>query len=60
MLTRIPSSRIVLIVYLAVGLVVANSHHYLSHLDSAKSVLSAVLAVGLWPLILLGVSLRIT
>ena len=59
MLKRVLTSRIVLIVYLVVGLVVANSHHYLSHLDSAKSVLSAVLAVGLWPLILLGVSLHI-
>ena len=59
MLKRVLTSRIVVIVYLVVGLVVANSHHYLSHLDSAKSVLSAVLAVGLWPLILLGVSMHI-
>jgi len=51
---------ILIIVYVAVGLFVANSHHYFSHLNSLTSVLSALLAVVLWPLILLGVNLHIT
>ena len=50
---------ILLVVYLVVGLVVANSHHYFAHLNSLTAVLSAVLAVLLWPLILVGVSLHI-
>ena len=50
---------ILIIVYLVIGVVVANSHHYFTHLKSLTSVLSAVLAVVLWPLILFGVSLHI-
>jgi hypothetical protein len=49
-----------IIVYVAVGLVVANAHHYFAHLRSPTGILSAVLAVLLWPLILLGISLHIT
>ena len=50
---------ILIIVYLLVGVVVANSHHYFVHLHSLTAVLSAVLAVLLWPLVLFGVSLRL-
>ncbi len=50
---------ILIIVYLVVGVVVANAHHYFAHLNSLTAVLSALLAVLLWPLILAGVSLRI-
>ena len=50
---------ILVIVYLVVGVVVANSHHYFVHLNSLTAVLSALLAVVLWPLILFGVSLHI-
>lgn len=50
---------ILIIVYLAVGLVVANSHHYFAHLNSLTAWVSALLAVVLWPLILVGVNLHI-
>jgi hypothetical protein len=50
---------ILIIVYLVVGVVVANSHHYFTHLNSLTAVLSALLAVLLWPLVLFGVSLHI-
>jgi Mn2+/Fe2+ NRAMP family transporter len=59
MLSKLLPRRTVLIVYLVVGLIVASSHHYFAHLDSAKAVLSAVLAVALWPLLLFGISLHI-
>jgi hypothetical protein len=59
MLARLLTSRIVLIAYVVIGLIVANSHHYFSHLGGAKPVVSAVLAVGLWPLLLFGISLHI-
>ena len=51
--------KVLLIVYVIVGLIVANSHHYFSNLDGIKPIVSAVLAVLLWPLILFGVSLHI-
>jgi hypothetical protein len=50
---------ILIVAYLVIGVVVANSHHYFTHLNSLTSVLSALLAVLLWPLILFGVSLHI-
>jgi Mn2+/Fe2+ NRAMP family transporter len=50
---------ILIIVYLVIGVVIANSHHYFTHLNSLTSVLSALLAVVLWPLILFGVNLHI-
>jgi ABC-type anion transport system duplicated permease subunit len=50
---------ILIIIYLAVGVFIANSHHYFTHLNSLASVLSALLAVVLWPLVLFGVSLHI-
>jgi hypothetical protein len=50
---------ILIIVYLVVGVVVANSHHYFVHLNSLTAVLSALLAVLLWPLVLFGISLHL-
>jgi hypothetical protein len=47
------------VVYLVVGIVLASSHHYFAHADALKPILSAVLAVALWPLVLLGISLHI-
>lgn len=47
------------IVYLVIGLVVASTHHYFSHLGSIQAIISAVLAVVLWPLVLFGVNLHI-
>jgi hypothetical protein len=46
-------------IYLVVGVVVASSHHYLSHLGKVTAILSVVLAVLLWPLVLFGVKLHI-
>ena len=39
---------------------VASSKDYLDNLDTMKRVLSAVLAILLWPLLLLGIDLHIT
>jgi hypothetical protein len=47
------------IVYLIAGAVIANDHHFFSHLDGLKPILSAILGVILWPLILLGVNLHL-
>ena len=48
------------VVWIVVGVVVAATHDYFENLDTLKLVVSAVLAVLLWPLVLLGVDLRIT
>jgi hypothetical protein len=47
------------IVYLIVGVVVAANHNYLENLDRVKEIISALLAILLWPLILLGIDLHI-
>jgi hypothetical protein len=51
--------KILIGIYLVVGVVVASSHHYFSHLGKVTAILSAVLAVLLWPLVLFGVKLHI-
>jgi hypothetical protein len=50
---------ILFVVYIVIGVVVAASHHYFVHLDALKPIASAVLAVLLWPLVLLGVNLQL-
>jgi hypothetical protein len=47
------------VIWLIVGIIVASSHHYFSHAGALKPIVSAVLAVVLWPLLLLGVNLHI-
>ena len=49
-------SGIVSLVYLVVGVVIASSHHYFAHASTLKPILSALLAIVLWPLLLLGTS----
>jgi hypothetical protein len=51
--------RFVSLVYLVVGVAVAATHEYFENLDTLKRIASAVLAVVLWPLILLDIDLRI-
>lgn len=50
---------ILIVAYLIVGAIVANSHHYFAHLNAIKPVVSAALAVVAWPAILFGVSLHL-
>ena len=50
---------ILLIVYLVVGIIVAQTHHYVRHLSTIKAIGSLVLAILLWPLVLLGVNLHL-
>jgi hypothetical protein len=51
--------RIIPLAYLLIGVLVAAAHHYLAHLSTVGRVVSAVLAVALWPLVLLGVHLTV-
>ena len=43
------------VAWIVVGLIVASTHHFLEHLDTLSRILSAVLAVAVWPLVLLHV-----
>ena len=47
------------LIYVAIGIFVAASKDYFENLDTVKRVLSALLAIVLWPLLLLGIDLRI-
>ena len=47
------------IIYLIVGVMVANSHGYLANLTSLSHLLSAFLAVILWPVLLLGANFHL-
>jgi hypothetical protein len=52
-------SAMLFLIYIVIGVIVAAGHEYFKHLDAAKPIASAVLAVLLWPLVLLGVSLHL-
>jgi len=54
---RIP---FLLLVYLVIGVVVAYSENYLENVDRTKRLLSAILAILLWPLVLLGFDVKVT
>jgi hypothetical protein len=54
---RIP---LVLIVYLVVGVVIAYAEDYFDNVSRTRQLLSAVLAVLLWPLVLVGFDVKVT
>jgi hypothetical protein len=47
------------VIWLIAGVVLAASHHYLTNVDTLKPLVSALLAVLLWPLLLLGINLHV-
>jgi hypothetical protein len=51
-------SRALSLIYVILGVIVANSHGYLA-ITTLGSAISAILAILLWPLVLLGVDLRL-
>ncbi len=51
--------KLLIIVYVGIGIVVAASKDYLENLDTLKRVLSALLAIFLWPLLFLGIDLHV-
>jgi hypothetical protein len=50
---------ILTILYIAIGVYVAADHHYFRKVDDVESIISAGLAIFLWPLVLLDVNLHI-
>jgi hypothetical protein len=49
-----------LLIYLVIGVVVAYAENYLEDVDRTKRLISAVLAVMLWPLVLIGFDVKVT
>jgi uncharacterized membrane protein len=52
-------SPIFVIIYIVIGVIVASNRGYLVGLGNIEHIVSALLAIILWPLLLLGVSLHI-
>lgn len=52
-------SKLVVVLYLVIGVIVAAQDDYFENLDTVKRVISMVLAILLWPLVLAGVDLRL-
>ena len=57
MRARFPS--LLTVIYVIVGVAIAASHHYFRNVNTVREFISAVLAVLLWPLVLLGIDLHI-
>jgi hypothetical protein len=47
------------LVYVVIGVAVAASYEYFNQLNTVRQILSALLAIALWPLVLLGIDLHI-
>lgn len=47
------------LVYVGIGIVVAASKDYFENLETLKQALSALLAILLWPLLFLGIDLHV-
>jgi hypothetical protein len=51
--------KLLFVIYLVIGAIVAASEDYLDDLETVKQLASALLAIVLWPLLLLGIDLHI-
>lgn len=56
---RSRSVSLIFVAWVVIGVIVAVGHHYFSHLTTLGSYLSALVAILLWPLILLGTKITI-
>jgi hypothetical protein len=45
--------------YAIIGAFVAAANHYFSHVGSTRGVASAILAILIWPLVLIGIDIRV-
>ena len=47
------------LLYVVIGLILASAHHYFANVATLKPLLSALLAIALWPLLLVGINLHV-
>jgi hypothetical protein len=59
MLQNVFRGSLIPLVYVIVGAFIAADHHYFRHAGTVRGVGSALLAIFLWPLVLLGTNLHI-
>lgn len=59
LMRRTRGQSLILLVYVVVGVAVAASHDYFRNVNTLREVVAAVLAIALWPLVLLGVDLHL-
>ncbi len=52
-------SRLSTLLWIVVGVYFASTHHYFDNADALKRIISAALAILLWPLLLLGINLHV-
>ncbi len=45
--------------YAIIGAFVAAANHYFSHVGSTKGVVNAIIAILIWPLVLIGIDIRV-
>ena len=50
----------ILVVYVVIGVIVAYVEDYLKDVDRTRRLISALLAIALWPLVLLGFDVKVT
>jgi hypothetical protein len=48
------------IAYVVIGAFVAAANHYFAHVGTLERVASAIIAILLWPLVLIGIDIRIS
>jgi sulfite exporter TauE/SafE len=46
--------------YAIIGAFVAAANHYFAHVGSTKGVLNAIIAILIWPLVLIGIDIRVS
>jgi hypothetical protein len=51
--------KLLILVWVVIGFIVAATNDYLDNLETWRRIVSALLAVLLWPLVLLGIDLHI-
>ena len=52
-------AKVLVVIYVVLGVIVAAVNDYFDRLNRLRPILSALLAVLLWPLVLFGVDIRI-
>lgn len=51
--------RLIAIIYLVIGVVVAAARNYFERLDSVKGIVSLLIAIVLWPIVVFDIDVRI-
>ncbi|MGZ5326054.1 MAG: hypothetical protein ACXWEL_05390 [Solirubrobacterales bacterium] len=50
---------LITLIYIVIGIIVASNHDYLNNLDGLDRIVSAILAILLWPLVLFDANLHV-